>query len=545
MTSPSPSSSEDESPEGGILPGDWRFPFFYNMFKYNDVVRDELKKEEKRRENPLPSYKHSQFGGDGPVVSNSPVDVSPRQSTPPCQSNPACEFCPACYSRQSNTLHLPYRPNPSYALITPALKDSGGSSCEGGAPAMNQQSETGEENDRGHSPKASTTESQDIGPAPADETDGEISTIQRKRSAKTWQTYNGKYGRPSNTKEDGPTQMWALESDDSGPPPSPPASAPASPVTSTDPSRSASPSLGTDQPPPRRSERTNRGPRTCVPMAATHRATQYGPVPGMTSTPTIEEFEAAMHPNVGVNHQPGLGMGLRAGHGGVKKGELIGIQLGRSVYRDSSQPRLIKEGHTDGRYAFSCGKYVIDALGPRGLAAINEATLPNRPNAKLEVVAITNDQFQNDAPDKLVVAAFASEDVGEGEFFYLYYGDEYGRDHYPDKGASIAKDSQEPLLTETEKLDAVLHRLQGHEETTMKYASINAWGQNEERLCQNPPFFTPADTQTKETPCRVGHARVRGALLETRTLHRAVRPRRDARPTRHSQSIAPPAKLSI
>jgi hypothetical protein len=220
----------------------------------------------------------------------------------------------------------------------------------------------------------------------------------------------------------------------------------------------------------------------------------------MTSTPTIEEFEAAMHPNVSVNHQPGLGMGLRTGHGGVKKGELIGIQLGRSVYRDSSQPRLIKEGHTDGRYAFSCGKYVIDALGPRGLAAINEATLPNRPNAKLEVVAITNDQFQSDAPDKLVVAAFASEDVGEGEFFYLYYGDEYGRDHYPDKGASIAKDSQEPLLTETEKLDAVLHLLQGHEETTMKYASINAWGQNEERLCQNPPFFTPADTQTKEAP---------------------------------------------
>ena len=44
------------------------------------------------------------------------------------------------------------------------------------------------------------------------------------------------------------------------------------------------------------------------------------------------------------------------------------------------------------------------------------------------------------------------------------------------KGASIAKDSQEPLLTETEKLDAVLHLLRGHEETTMKYASINAWG---------------------------------------------------------------------
>ena len=313
MTSPSPSSSEDESPEGGILPGDWRFPFFYNMFKYNDVVRDELEKEEKRRKNPPPSLTaHRQFGGEGPVVSDSPVDVSPRQSTPPCQSNPACEFCPACYSRQSNTLHLPYRPNPSYALITPALKDSGGSSCEGGAPAMNQQSETGEENDRGHSPRASTTEPQDIAPALADEADGEISTIRRKRSAKTWQTYNGKYGRPSNTKEDGPTQMWALESDDSGPPPSPPASAPASPVTSTDPSRSASPSLGTDQPPPRRSERTNRGQRTGVPMAATHRATQYGPVPGMTSTPTIEEFEAAMHPNVSVNHQPGLGMGLRS-----------------------------------------------------------------------------------------------------------------------------------------------------------------------------------------------------------------------------------------
>ena len=144
MTSPSPSSSEDESPEGGILPGDWRFPFFYNMCKYNDVVRDELEKEEKRRKNPPPSLTaHRQFGGEGPVVSDSPVDVSPRQSTPPCQSNPACEFCPACYSRQSNTLHLPYRPNPSYALITPALKDSRGSSCEGGAPAMNQQSENG------------------------------------------------------------------------------------------------------------------------------------------------------------------------------------------------------------------------------------------------------------------------------------------------------------------------------------------------------------------------------------------------------------------
>ena len=63
----------------------------------------------------------------------------------------------------------------------------------------------------------------------------------------------------------------------------------------------------------------------------------------MTSTPTIEEFEAAMHPNVSVNHQPGLGMGLRVGHGGVKKGELIGIQLGRSVNRHSSQPRLIEE----------------------------------------------------------------------------------------------------------------------------------------------------------------------------------------------------------
>jgi hypothetical protein len=496
MVSPSPSSDEDESPEDDILPGDWRFPFFYhgNMFAYNNVVRDELRKEKERQENPPPSHGHSQFGGEGPVVSDSPVGVSP------CQSNPACQSCPACQSRQSNTLHLPYCPNPSYALITLARKDSGGSSCEDGTPAMNRQSKTGEANDRGHSPKASTAESQDIAPVTVGGKDREISTIQRGRSAKAWPTDNGRYDRPSNTGGGGPTQMWALESDDSGPPPSPPASAPASPVTSTDPSRSASPSVGTDQPPPRRSERTKQGQRTCAPLAATNRATQYGPVPGMTSTPTIEEFEAAMHPNVSVNHQPGLGMGLRAGHGGVKKGELIGIQLGRSVYRHSSQPRLIEEGHTDGRYAFSCGKYVIDALGPRGLAAINEATLPNRPNAKLEVVAITNDQFQSDAPDKLLVSAFASEDVGEGEFFYLYYGDEYGRDHYPDKGASIAKDSQEPLLTETEKLDAVLHLLQGHEETTMKYASINAWGQNEERLCQNPPFFIPADTQTEGTP---------------------------------------------
>ena len=36
MVSPSPSSSEDESPEDDILPGDWRFPFFYhgNMSAY-------------------------------------------------------------------------------------------------------------------------------------------------------------------------------------------------------------------------------------------------------------------------------------------------------------------------------------------------------------------------------------------------------------------------------------------------------------------------------------------------------------------------------
>ena len=191
-----------------------------------------------------------------------------------------------------------------------------------------------------------------------------------------------------------------------------------------------------------------------------------------------------MHPNVRVAPQPGLGLGLQVTTGGVPEGALVAILLAPSIYAPERQQELRAQGLTSGQYAMSgSNECVLDALKAVGLCAVNE-TSTEPPNLTWVRVRIPTENPLNDSADEMMIAAFANRELTGGEFCSIFYGPDFGRDHYPCKGQSIRKDKTYLGQSEQEMVSQILHHLSGCNPEVRAYASYNAWSPTEETLCR-------------------------------------------------------------
>ena len=246
------------------------------------------------------------------------------------------------------------------------------------------------------------------------------------------------------------------------------------------PTRTPDPELATPVP-SRRSNRTRRTLHSPEPRV------EHTPMPRPRRFPSAAEVTQSMHRHVQVRPQPGMGLGLQVTGGDVEKSELVAFMLALSVYSPQRQPELITAGHTDGQYAMKGAECILDARKAIGLCAGNETT-DGPPSLTVVGVRIPN---AHDDTDDMVLVAFANRAIKEGEFPSLCYGDEFGRDHYPDGGKSIRMDVPALAMNEEDMLLKVMDHLACCDPEVRAYASFKAWGPTEERICQEVVELSP------------------------------------------------------
>ena len=287
--------------------------------------------------------------------------------------------------------------------------------------------------------------------------------------------------------------------------------------------------------PPRRSNRTSKTVHTPEP------GVDRTPMPRPRRFPSAAEEAQSMHRYVQVRPQPGLGLGLQVIGGDVEESELVAVMLALSVYSPQRQPELIAAGHTDGQYAMRGAESILDARKAIGLCAANETT-KGPPSLTLVGVRIPS---AHDETDDMMLVAYANRAIKEGEHPTLWYGNEFGRGHYPDKGKSIRKDVPTLDMNDEDMLQKLMDHLACCDPEVRAYASFKAWGDTEERLClELVELSSPSPT----LPINMTHISYsEESILGSASTSEADRtPRsRSVIPSNADSSITRPRKLGV
>ena len=300
------------------------------------------------------------------------------------------------------------------------------------------------------------------------------------------------------------------------------------------PTRTPDPELATPVP-SRRSNRTRRTLHSPEPRV------EHTPMPRPRRFPSAAEVTQSMHRHVQVRPQPGMGLGLQVTGGDVEKSELVAFMLALSVYSPQRQPELITAGHTDGQYAMKGAECILDARKAIGLCAGNETT-DGPPSLTVVGVRIPN---AHDDTDDMVLVAFANRAIKDGEFPSLCYGDEFGRDHYPDGGKSIRMDVPALAMNEEDMLLKVMDHLACCDPEVRAYASFKAWGPTEERICQEVVELSPTSPTLPSNMTQDSYAEE--TTLESASTSRADRTpgSRHVVPSDADPSIDQPSTLGV